>query len=166
MLRTNSPADVAATGYVQVDAGDGIILPLHMGGVDTGWRDMTDNLLYGWTTSSGGIFIRRVDERVMYAFKGLDGTAATSSACIGLQSGFMPDTFTGGSPAFFVRSQQPLDTEDPGGPTKDFWGSAGTGFMRLEIGQLTRTGTWLTVVLPAEAALPNMATLPGSPRST
>ena len=165
MLRTNSPADVAATGYVRVDAGDGIILPLRMGGVDTGWRNMTDDLRYGWTTSAGGVFIRRVDERVMYSFKGLDGTTATNAAAVALAPGFGPDTFTGGSPAFFVRSQQPADAGNPTGPTKDFWGSVGTGFMRLEIGQLTRTGTWLTVVLPAEAALPNMSALPGSPRT-
>lgn len=131
--------------------------PLNPEVIDSGWRDMTGNLLYGWTArAGGGAFMRRVGERVMYAFKGLDGTNATNAAAIGLAAGFNPDTFTGQSPAFLVRSQE--------GP--DFWATAGSGFIRLEkFGNVTRETTWLTVVLPAEDAQPNMNALPGVPRT-
>src|SRR5690606_1708785 len=66
--------------------------------LDTGWRDLTGTLMYGWT--GGAVFARRVADEVMIVFKGLDGTEATNAGAVPLPSGFGPDTFTGGSQAF------------------------------------------------------------------
>lgn len=140
--------------------------PLEATTIDTGWRDMSNHLEYGWT--GGNIFIRRVGDEVAAVFKGLDGTNATNAAVIKLDPGFNPDTFTGGSQAFYVRSQVPVDAGNPTGPTRDAWGSAGSGFLRLALTTpafISRTGTWASIRFPAEAARPNMNALPGVPRT-
>lgn len=137
------------------------LAPLATPAFDTGWRHITQRM-YGWT--GGDLFYRRTADEVQIVFKGLDGTAATNAAVATLPTGFGPDTFTGGSQAFFVRSQLPLDSGNSAGPTKDFWGSAGSGFLRLEIGQVSRTGTWASIRFPAEAARPDMSALPGTAR--
>lgn len=139
--------------------------PLEAATIDTGWRDMSNNLEYGWT--GGNIFIRRIGDEVAAVFKGLDGTNATNAAVIKLDPGFGPDTFTGGSQAFYARSQVPVDPDDPTGPTRDAWGSAGGGFLRLALTTppfISRTGTWASIRFPAEATRPNMNALPGTPR--
>lgn len=142
--------DLADISYYQSHHAQ--LSPLPAPPIDTGWRNMSSQFVYGWT--GGEIYIRRIGDEVAIVFKGLDGTNATNAAAIALPTGFEPDTFTGGSQAFYVRAQ----TGD------DIWGSAGNGFMRLAIGFVSRTGTWTSIRYPAQTALPDMGNLPGVSR--
>lgn len=116
---------------------------------DSGWRDMSEELVYGWV--GGECYIRRLNDEILISFKGLDGTNATNASCVPLATGFQPDMFTGQSQAFWVR-----------GDTTDIWGSAGTGFMRLQAKWVSRKTTWSSIRFPAEAAMPE--SLPGKSR--
>lgn len=67
---------------------------------DTGYRDLRDALVNGWTVDEDGFFlVRRVDDTTTIYFEGLRGAAASNAILLtagsgNLSSGFFPD-FTG-----------------------------------------------------------------------
>ena len=55
---------------------------------DTGRRNMASLLINGWTATT--IELQRVNERTFIRFKGLNGSAATSSRFMEVPAGFQP----------------------------------------------------------------------------
>lgn len=59
---------------------------------DTGWRDVSADILNGWT---GTVKLRRVNERVMVQALAMNADAATNVAYLSLPTGFVADTSDG-----------------------------------------------------------------------
>lgn len=79
MFRTNTPADVASSGKVEVNAGEGVqftvpVKPYVL--YDSGWRDITGRVP---DATVGNLLIRRVGHAVSLDFRGLSGALPGSA---------------------------------------------------------------------------------------
>lgn len=75
MHRTNTPSDVAATGAVQIDAGEGVTFSVPAGGIDLGTVAFDTGLLnindLAPTRTAGDIYLRRAGVMVFLQVLGL-----------------------------------------------------------------------------------------------
>lgn len=116
---------------------------------DTGWRDVSSLLLNGFTVGTL-LRIRRKDDRVQLMFRGLNGSAATSTQFLAVPTGFQPVTDLEDGP---FRSSADAYTE------KLFVGTS-AGFRMNVTGRAMAGSAAQIFEYPCSATWP--ATLPGT----
>lgn len=177
MHRINTPADVVATGLVQVDAGQGVTLEVPLmpggGGVSpddpalyrSGLRNVAADLATGWAPSTQGVRMSRQGATVTIA---LDVTrvgdlASNFADVLAIPEGFRPIMSGYIQPA----KSAALGGEFPNPSVSGWWDRLNTTaplrFRDMPTGERFKDGQRLTNVISWQTIDPIPTSLPGIP---
>lgn len=158
MHRTNTPASVAATGAVQIDAGEGVTFSVPTGGVDLGTATFDTGLLnindLATTRTAGDIYLRRSGVLVFLQVLGL----VCSDQAHGFTAFTLPAGFRSGLNVYDPTPLHVVEAATPAGQIMRT-GVGSNGGIRF-FGMSDTTPLYFTTTYMTNDPLP--ATLPGS----